>query len=99
MESCSKLRLVQCKKLGRELSGLEKPPFKGELGQKIYENISEEAWKMWKDDMQLKVINEYRLNLGDKKDYGVLLEQMKRFLGLEEGEVKAVEDASRGRGQ
>jgi Fe-S cluster biosynthesis and repair protein YggX len=91
------MRTVKCKKLGRELPGLEKPPFKGELGQKIYENISEEAWRAWKDDMQIKVVNEYRLNMGDKKDYEKLVEQMLLFLNLKEGVVAEVENAERGR--
>ena len=40
-------RMVQCAKLGRLLPGLEKPPFPGELGQRIYEQVSEEAWRQW----------------------------------------------------
>ncbi len=40
-------RMVMCVKLGRELPGLEKPPFPGALGQRIYENISQQAWDMW----------------------------------------------------
>jgi Fe-S cluster biosynthesis and repair protein YggX len=90
-------RLVKCKKLGKELPGLEKPPFSGEIGQKIYENISKEAWRMWKEEMQIKVINEYRLNMGLKKDYEVLVDQMLRFLNLKEGDVAEVENAERGR--
>ena len=40
-------RMVMCVKLGRELPGLEKPPFPGELGQRIYEHVSQQAWDMW----------------------------------------------------
>ena len=90
-------RLVKCLKLGRELPGLDKPPFKGEIGQKIYERISKQAWSMWKEDMQIKVLNEYRLNMGDPKDYQILLDQMLAFLNLKEGEVVEVENATRGR--
>ena len=75
-------RMVFCKKLEKELPGLEKAPFSGDVGEKIFQNISDQAWSMWKDDMQLKVINEYRLNLGDKKDYEALVEQMLLFLNL-----------------
>ena len=89
-------RLVQCKKLGKELPGLEKPPFGGATGKLIYDSISAEAWAMWKD-MQIKVINEYRLNMGDKKDYQVLVEQMLTFLGLSAGNVCEVENAARGK--
>ena len=90
-------RMVMCCKLGKELPGLEKPPFSGEVGTEIYERVSEEAWRMWKDDMQMKVLNEYRLNLGDPKDYQVLVDQMLLFLKLKEGKVAEVENAERGR--
>jgi Fe-S cluster biosynthesis and repair protein YggX len=90
-------RLVKCKKLGKDLPGLEKPPFGGEIGKLIYENVSAEAWKSWKDDVQLKIINEYRLNMGLKTDYEVLVEQMLRYLNLKEGSVAGVEDAERGK--
>ena len=89
-------RLVTCKKFGQELPGLASPPFAGELGKQIYENVSERAWKSWKDDMMIKVINEYRLNMGDKQHYELLLLEMKKFLGLEVGPVKEVENAERG---
>lgn len=76
-------RNVLCKKLQKELPGLEKPPFPGDVGQQIYDNVSAEAWTMWKDDIQLKIINEYRLNMGNPKDYEALMKQMMVFLGLE----------------
>ena len=89
-------RMVQCKKLGKELPGLEKAPFGGPTGKLIFDSISAEAWGMWKE-MQIKVINEYRLNMGDKKDYQVLVDQMLAFLGLSAGKVSEVENASRGK--
>ena len=92
-------RMVQCVKLGKELPGLDKPPFKGEIGEKIFERVSKQAWSMWKDDMQIKVLNEYRLNMGDPRDYQVLIDQMLAFLNLKEGTVAEVENADRGRGQ
>ena len=92
-------RVVFCKKFGKELPGLEKPPFGGDVGKKIFELISADAWKMWKEDMQIKVINEYRLNLVDKKDYEVLVDQMLRYLNLAEGSVAEVENAERGRSE
>ena len=75
-------RTVFCKKLQKELPGLEKAPFAGELGRQIFEHISAEAWDQWKD-LQIKIINEYRLNMGEKKDYETLVTQMKLFLGLD----------------
>jgi len=90
-------RTVKCVKLGQELPGLEKPPFPGEIGEKIYESVSAKAWSAWNDDMQMKVLNEYRLNMGDPKDYEVLVDQMLSFLNLKEGKVVEVENAERGR--
>ena len=90
-------RQVNCKKLGKALPGLEKPPFSGPIGQRIFDHISEEAWRMWRDDMQIKVLNEYRLNMGNAKDYQVLVEQMLAFLNLNEGPIVEVENAERGR--
>jgi Fe-S cluster biosynthesis and repair protein YggX len=91
--------MVLCKKLGQELPGLAKPPFRGELGDQIFESISEQAWLMWSKDMQIKILNEYRLNMSDKKDYQILIDQMLSFLNLKEGEVVEVENAERGRGE
>ncbi len=91
-------RTVKCLKFGKEMPGLEKPPFPGELGKKIFENISANAWEMWKNDMQMKVLNEYRLNMADPKDYQAMLEQMQLFLNLKEGKSAEVENATRGRG-
>jgi Fe-S cluster biosynthesis and repair protein YggX len=93
------MRTVKCIKLGQDLPALEKPPFSGELGNEIYEKVSAQAWKMWKDDMQIKVLNEYRLNMGDPKDYEALIEQMKLFLNLKQGAAAEVENAERGRGE
>jgi Fe-S cluster biosynthesis and repair protein YggX len=90
-------RTVHCSKFLVEKPGLEKPPFKGPVGQLIFERVSEEAWRAWRDDMQIKVLNEYRLNMGDPNDYGVLIKQMYLFLGLEEGQVASVGDEVRGR--
>ena len=54
-------RTVNCVKLGAESPGLEQPPFPGELGQQIYEQVSQEAWDSWVNDWMIKVINEYRV--------------------------------------
>lgn len=91
-------RLVQCVKLGKELPGLEKPPFKGPVGERIFERVSQQAWDMWAKDMQTKIINEYRLNMGDRGDYDMLVQQMLGFLNLEAGDVLEVENAERGKG-
>lgn len=90
-------RNVFCTKFGKELPGLAKPPFPGPIGQKIFDSVSEQAWKAWREDMQIKVLNEYRLNMSDPKDYEALTKQMLLFLNLEAGTVAEVENADRGR--
>ncbi len=72
-------RMVMCKKLGSELPGLERPPYPGEVGQKIYENISSEAWQQWLKQ-QTMFINEYRLSLIDPKAQIFLTTEMDKFL-------------------
>jgi Fe-S cluster biosynthesis and repair protein YggX len=59
-------RLVQCVKLKRELPGLDHPPFSGELGERIYGNVSQEAWIAYREHLKM-VINEYRLTLGTQE--------------------------------
>jgi Fe-S cluster biosynthesis and repair protein YggX len=54
--------MIKCVKLGRELPGLDKPPFKGDLGQRLYDNVSKEAWRMWLEHSKM-LINEYRLDM------------------------------------
>jgi Fe-S cluster biosynthesis and repair protein YggX len=73
------VRLVQCVKLGRELPGLARPPFPGELGQRIYEHISAAAWDMWKQQSVL-LINHYGLVLADPEARKFLNKQMEEFL-------------------
>ena len=55
-------RMVQCVKLGYEAPGLDKPPFKGEFGQKIFDHVSKEAWRMWLEHSKM-LVNEYRLDM------------------------------------
>jgi len=71
-------RLVHCVKFNREMEGLAEPPQPGELGQRIFENVSREAWKIW-IQRQIMLINEYRLNLADPNAGKVLDEAMEQF--------------------
>lgn len=59
-------RTVKCVKLGRELPGLDYPPFGGELGARIWRNVSEEAWKMFLEHFKM-IMNEYRLAGGTEE--------------------------------
>ena len=72
-------RKVFCLKFQREMEGLDEVPFEGHpLGQKIYDNISKEAWKMWVEHMKM-LMNEYRLNLGTKQAQEFLIQQMENY--------------------
>ena len=71
-------RMVNCVKLGRELPGLNRPPFGGPLGQRIYENVSQQAWSLWQEQSTL-LINHYGLNLRDPAAQKFLMEQMEQF--------------------
>jgi Fe-S cluster biosynthesis and repair protein YggX len=71
-------RMVHCVKVGRELPGLEKPPFPGELGQRIYDHISQQAYAMWPAQSTL-IINHYGLNMADPESRKILREQMEEF--------------------
>ena len=55
-------RTVHCVKLDKDLDGMEKPPFRGELGQRLFDNVSAQAWKGWLEHSKM-LINEYRLDL------------------------------------
>jgi Fe-S cluster biosynthesis and repair protein YggX len=71
-------RLVQCVKLGREAEGLDFPPFPGELGKRLFENVSKEAWRGWLEQQKM-LVNENRLNLADPQARKYLMEQTERY--------------------
>ena len=68
-------RMVNCVKLGHEAEGLDFPPLPGELGQRIFANVSKEAWQQWVR-MQTMIINENRLSLADPSHRKYLTEQV-----------------------
>jgi len=67
-------RLVNCVKLGKEAEGLDFPPYPGELGKKIFENVSKEAWAEWLKH-QTMLVNENRLSLIDPEARKYLTQQ------------------------
>ena len=74
-------RMVNCIKLGREVEGLDRPPYPGALGQRIFNEVSKDAWNQW-IRMQTMIINENRLNLVDAAHRKYLREQVeKHFFG------------------
>jgi len=72
-------RMVDCVKLGKSSEGLEHPTWPGELGQKIFEQISQEAWQDWLRQQTI-LINEYKLNPRDKEHKKYLTNQMEAYL-------------------
>jgi Fe-S cluster biosynthesis and repair protein YggX len=72
-------RNVQCMHLKREAEGLDRIPYPGPLGQRIYDNISKEAWQLWLRH-QTMLINEYRLSPIEPKARKFLVEEMEKFL-------------------
>ncbi|MDR2690241.1 MAG: oxidative damage protection protein [Azoarcus sp.] len=71
------VHMVNCVKLGREAEGLDRPPVPGELGKRVYDNVSKEAWQQWVK-FQTMLINENRLNLMDARARKYLAEQMEK---------------------
>ena len=71
-------RMVQCKKIGRELPGLTFHPFDDELGARIYNEISAEAWTMWIEHSKM-LINEYRLDLVTMEAFTLLHDRCEAF--------------------
>ncbi|WP_199096841.1 oxidative damage protection protein [Dyella sp. ASV21] len=72
-------RIVHCAKLGRDAEGLDFAPWPGALGQRIYADISKEAWQQWLAH-QTMLLNEYRLNPLDPKSRQFLSTEMEKFL-------------------
>ncbi len=70
--------IVNCVKLGREAEGLERPPYPGELGKRIYENVSKEAWQGW-IRYQTMLINEHRLTPIDPEHRKFLEQEMENY--------------------
>lgn len=71
-------RMVKCVKLQQELEGLDRPPVPGELGKRIFENVSKEGWKLWTNHMTM-LVNEYRLSMSNPDSQKFLLEQLEQF--------------------
>jgi Fe-S cluster biosynthesis and repair protein YggX len=69
---------VQCVKLGKQAEGLDKPTYPGELGQRIFEQVSREAWQQWLKHQTI-LINEHRISPIDPKARKFLEEEMEKF--------------------
>ena len=73
------VRRIYCQVLKREAEGLEAPPYPGELGQRIFANISAQGWQQWLERLSA-IINENRLSTADPETLGLIEQHMKGFL-------------------
>jgi Fe-S cluster biosynthesis and repair protein YggX len=71
-------RMVHCVKFGKELPGLDRVPWKGEIGKRVYESVSKDAWKLWLEHSKM-LMNEYRLNPLDPNSQKIMEEQLEQF--------------------
>ena len=71
-------RTVKCVKFQRELPGLDSPPWPGELGQRIFEKVSVEAWDLWKEHAKM-LLNEYRLTPWSKEGQKIIQDELEKF--------------------
>jgi len=81
-------RTVLCRKYGRELPGLERPPLPGPAGEDIFANVSAQAWREWQH-LQTMLINEHHLSMVDTQARQFLADQMHKFLANEDYERPA----------
>jgi Fe-S cluster biosynthesis and repair protein YggX len=82
-------RMVHCIKLQREAEGLDKPPFKGELGKRVFDTVSKEAWRQWLEHSKM-IVNEYRLDLVSPEGQRVWMDQLEKYF-YGEGSAKPAE--------
>ncbi len=71
-------RMVMCVKLGREAEGMKWKPYQDELGQRLFDNVSAEAWRMWLEHSKM-IINEYRLDLMSARGKTQMREQVEAY--------------------
>ena len=82
------MRMVMCSKLKKELEGLDRPSYPGEIGKKVFDNISKEAWALWLKHLTM-LINENRLTPIEPKARTFLEGEMEKFLFTDESEAVA----------
>ena len=80
------VRMVQCRKLGKELPGLSRAPYRNDLGKRIFEEVSKEAWDMWLRD-SVKYINTYKVDLASPEGQKFMFKQCSIYFGFEDGEM------------
>jgi Fe-S cluster biosynthesis and repair protein YggX len=92
-------RLVKCIKLGKELPAMDRQPFKGELGERLFANVSKDAWRQWLEHSKM-LINEYRLDMTHPAHQKTWFSECEKYFFGEGSEVpkefKPVDDAKPG---
>jgi Fe-S cluster biosynthesis and repair protein YggX len=71
-------KMVHCAKLGKESEGLDKPPFKGPLGARLFDSVSKDAWKMWLEHSKM-LINEFRLDLMSEHGQRIWMTECEKY--------------------
>jgi len=80
------VRIVHCVKLKKDLPGLARQPYKNDLGKRIFEEVSKEAWDQWLKD-SVKFINTYRVDLTSQDGQKFMFKQCAVYFGFEEGDL------------
>ncbi len=75
--------MVNCVKLGKEAEGLDRPTYPGDLGKRVFDNVSKEAWQLWVKQ-QTMLLNEYRLSPIDPQHREFLEKEMDKFFFSDE---------------
>ena len=71
-------RTVHCVKFNKEMEGLEKPPLKGPVGQRVFENVSKEAWRLWLEHSKM-LVNEYRIDLISPAGQKMWMDELEKY--------------------
>jgi Fe-S cluster biosynthesis and repair protein YggX len=80
------VKTVMCRKLGKELPALRRAPYKNELGQRIFAEVSQEAWDMWLKE-SVRYVNTYRVDLAAPEGQAFMFKQCAIYFGYEDGEM------------
>jgi Fe-S cluster biosynthesis and repair protein YggX len=71
-------KMVDCIKLGRQAEGMDRAPFKGPLGDRLFSHVSKEAWKQWLEHSKM-LINEYRLDLTSESGQHLWMTECEKY--------------------
>jgi Fe-S cluster biosynthesis and repair protein YggX len=80
------VRTVHCRHLKKDLPGLDRPPYRNELGQRIYDEVSKDAWQQWLQE-SVRFINTYRVDLASAEGQKFMLKQCAVYFGFEQGDL------------